>query len=179
MGGYRHPLYAESFSGIGTPFFLPKSKGWLIKREIPGTEFYDAMGTYPLFFCEDWEKLIDDINALSNELIALSLVIGPLEVFPLKEFQNFFDIFYEYRPHFLLDTQLPIEEVITTGRRRNALKALQEVKVENILSPEIDLDEWCYLYQNLIDKHQITGIRTFSRESFTQGAALSLARRYN
>ena len=172
MAGYRHPLYAESFSGIGTPIFLPKSRGWLIKRKIPGTECYDAMGPYPLFFCEDWKKLFIDIKALSNELIALSFVIGPLEVFPVKVFQDFFDIFYEYRLHYLLDTELPLEKVITTGRRRDALKSLQEVKVEKILSPEIDLREWCYLYQNLIVKHQITGIRAFSRESFEKQLAI-------
>jgi len=35
--GYLHPLYAQSFTNIGEPLFLPRCKGWLIKRQIPGT----------------------------------------------------------------------------------------------------------------------------------------------
>ncbi len=172
MAGYRHPLYAESFSEIGTPIFLPKSRGWLIKRKIPGTDYFDAMGTYPLFFCEDWDYLVDDIISLSDELIAVSFVIGPLEVFPVNAFQNFFDVLYKYRPHYLLDTKLPIEEVVSSGRRRDVLKALQKVKVEKFLSPNIDLDEWCLLYQELVNKHQISDFRAFSRKSFQKQLAI-------
>jgi len=166
MEGYCHHLYVESFSEIGTPIYLPKSKGWLIKRKIPGTEYYDAMGPYPLFFCEYWEYLLEDIDAFCKELVAVSLVIGPLEVFPLRSIREFFDVFFEYKSHYILDTAVPIEEVISTGRRRDALKALNDVEVDLKISPDINLDEWCHLYNNLIIRHQISGIRTFSRESF-------------
>jgi len=79
---------------------------------------------------------------------------------------NFFNFFFEYRSHFLLDTNLPAEEVISAGRQKDVRKALKGVEVETIIFPNIDIDEWCRLYENLIHKHQISGIRSFSRESF-------------
>jgi len=172
MEGYLHPLYAESFSEIGTPFYLPKSKGWLIKRKIPGTEYYDAMGPYPLLFCENWEYLIEDINALKNDLVAVSFVIGPLEKLPLEHLEDNLDFFHKYRNHFLLDTAQPVEKSISAGRRKTALKALHTVDVEFEIAPDINLDEWCCLYKNLIKTHNISGIREFSRNSFSKQIAI-------
>lgn len=49
MTGYIHPGYAESLTEFGTPRELPRSKGWILKCQIPGFSDYDAMGCYPLF----------------------------------------------------------------------------------------------------------------------------------
>ena len=172
MEGYLHPLYAQSFSAIGTPIFLPKSKGWLIKREIPGTPFFDAMGPYPLFFCEHWQHLIDDLEDQSDQLISVSLVIGPFSNIPIKEFGQFFEVFYRYKDHYLLDTSLPLTESISKYSRRDARRALKDVTVEHKISPDIDLNEWVDLYNHLIMRHNISGIRAFSRESFAKQIAI-------
>ena len=59
--GYRHALYAASFAEFGRPRPLPRSGGWVLERDIPGTGQRDGMGLYPLFVCPDWNALPDDL----------------------------------------------------------------------------------------------------------------------
>jgi len=172
MEGYLHPLYAESFSEIGTPLYLPKSKGWLIKRQIPGTNYFDAMGPYPLFFCENWDVLIEDFIGLKNELVSISLVLSPFSDFPINEYQDFFEIFKVYKDHYILDLSLPLNKTISKNKQRNAKRALRNLDVELKVSPNIDLDEWVILYNCLIELHDIDGLRAFSRKSFENQIAI-------
>lgn len=168
MEGYLHPLYAESFSEIGEPLYLPRSKGWLIKRQIPGTPYFDAMGPYPLFFCEQWGNLLEDFAALKDEVVSVSFVIGPFATFDLVNYQGNLDIFKVYKDHYILDLSLPFEDTISKHHRQDARRALQKIVVETEVSPNIHVDEWCELYGNLIERHHIIGIRKFSRESFAK-----------
>lgn len=172
MEGYLNPLYAQSFSEIGEPLYLPKSKGWLIKRQIPGSYYFDAMGPYPLFFCENWDSLAEDINSLKDQIVAISLVIGPFQSFSKKTYQEYFDIFYEYKNHFILDTTIPLKDVISTGRRTTARRALRNIDIDIMIAPDINLDEWDHLYTQLIRRHAITGMQTFSRKSFEKQIAI-------
>lgn len=166
MQGYMHPLYAKSFSEIGEPVFLPMSRGWLIKRQIPGTPYFDAMGPYPLFLCENWERLPDDLEQLKQDLISVTMVIPPLVQFPVEEFQNYYDRFFPYKDHYLLDLSLPLEKIISKGRRKDARRALSKLVVNIVSAPDIDPLEWYGLYQNLVSRHNIEGIRAFSENSF-------------
>jgi hypothetical protein len=75
--GYLHPLYAESLSEFGTPYELARCRGWILKRQIPGFSYYDAMGCYPLFPCQDWSKLSGDLEELGDQLVCLSVVTDP------------------------------------------------------------------------------------------------------
>ena len=166
MEGYLHPLYAQSFSNIGTPIFLPKSKGWLIKRRIPGTDHFDAMGPYPLFFCENWENLTDDFSALKNDLVSISVVVEPLSAPALPQLKLAFDFVNDYKTHYLLNLSKPVAGAISKSARKNARRALRGLHVLTDIAPNIDLDEWDNLYNCLIDHHQISGLRKFSRETF-------------
>lgn len=166
MEGYLNPLYAESFLEIGQPLYLPRSKGWLIKRQIPGTPFFDAMGPYPLFFCENWDLLVDDLDLFRNELVSISLVIGPLNKLPTSHYSTYFDRFFPYKDHYLLDLTLPLEQTISSGRRKDARRAGRNLSIDYKVSPHIELQEWETLYVNLVERHQITGIRAFSHSGF-------------
>lgn len=168
MQGYLHPLYAKSFSAIGKPIVLSKSGGWLIRRRIPETEYFDAMGPYPLFFCEHWHSLIDDLKSVQGELVSVSFVIGPFSEISRDQYEDYFDIFRPYKDHYYYDSAYPLEETISKNNKKNARKALKSVTVDLVTSPNIDLDEWCDLYSNLIKRHEIKGIRAFSRESFAK-----------
>ena len=170
--GYQHSLYAQSFSEIGIPIFLPKSKGWLIKRQILNTSYFDAMGPYPLFFCKDWGLLIEDLEALKEQIVSVSLVISPFSVLPQEDFKRYFDQFHTYKAHYILDLSLPLISTISKNKRRNAIRALREVSVDLVKSPNIDLHEWFDLYRNLIKRHHIQGIRAFSQESFEKQIAI-------
>lgn len=166
--GYLHPLYAQSFSEIGEPVFLPQAKGWLIKRHIPGSEYFDAMGPYPLFACENWDYLTEDLNNLRDELVSVSLVIGSFSDYSKEQYAKYFDIFYPYKDHYYLDTSVPFDQSISKWSRRDARRALKDVSVDLVTSPDIDLDQWVGLYDNLIKRHNIKGIRAFSRDSFAK-----------
>ncbi len=168
MEGYLHPFYAQSFSNLGEPLFLPKSKGWLIKRQIPGTTYDDAMGPYPLFFCENWDALFEDLEDLHNQLVSVSFVVGPFSSFSFDYFARNLDTFYHYKDHYILDTNLPITETISKSTRRNAHRALKNVSIEIEIAPDINLGDWVMLYDHLIHRHQITGIRAFSKDSFSK-----------
>jgi len=76
--GYLHPDYAASLAEFGQPLELLQSHGWLLKRRIPGTDYYDGMGCYPLFCCQDWKMLNNDLKTLENDLVSASLVTDPL-----------------------------------------------------------------------------------------------------
>ena len=172
MQGYSHPLYADSLAEFGIPRYLSGCQGWILERQIPGAPYRDAMGLYPLFFCENWENLIDDFEALKNQLVSMSLVIGPFSQFPVEKYSKYFEIFRPYKDHYILDLSLPLDETVSKGHRRSARRALRNLEVEMTVSPDIDLDEWVQLYGDLIRRHQIKGIRAFSHNSFEKQLAI-------
>jgi hypothetical protein len=57
---------------------------------------------------------------------------------------------------------------VHSHHRRNARKALNQFIVERCEYPGDFLDEWVELYQTLVERHNITGIAAFSRDSFAR-----------
>lgn len=179
--GYLHPSYADSFSEVGTALFLPRSKGWLIKRPVPGSGYFDAMGCYPLFLCENWNLLREDIHDLNHELVSVTLVTDPFMQGSFEQLSETFPLCYHYKDHYITDLSLPLEQTISRKTRKLAERALREIVVERCHEPAQFLDEWVDLYTVLINRHNITGIRAFSRNGFSQllslpGLDLFLAR---
>lgn len=168
MQGYLDPLYVKSFSEIGEPFYLPMSQGWLIKRQIPETPYYDAMGPYPLFFCLNWHNLVEDLENVGKTLISVSFVIDPFAEFSHKQYLDYFNVFLPYKDHYIYDSAFPLEQSISKNHRYSARRALRDVSVDFVVSPNIELNEWIPLYSNLVERHNIKGIRAFSAESFAK-----------
>ena len=167
MSGYLDRAYAESLSEFGTPLALERSGGWLLKRAIPHTNSYDAMGCYPLFACEDWSRLRNDLEEIKDELIAVSLVTDPFGEFDTDYLRDCFpEVVKPFKQHFVTDLERPLESFVHPHHLRNVRKALQLVQVERCAVPLEMLDDWVSLYQTLLDRYQITGIAAFSRTSF-------------
>lgn len=166
MQGYLHPRYAHSFSEFGEPTFLPRAKGWLIRRAIPGTSLFDAMGPYPLFFCENWEHLSEDLLAFSETLVSISFVVDPFGFQNGAAYFHNFDVFNPFKDHYILDTTQPFSKSISKNKQKNAKHALKQLEVHLEIAPRIDLNSWVRLYDHLIERHQIKGLRAFSRSSF-------------
>jgi hypothetical protein len=167
--GYSHPRYASSLAEFGSPRELPKCGGWILEREIPGTSYSDAMGCYPLFLCKDWSQLAVDIESLKGQLISLTLVTDPFGNYNLPLLKDCFqDVVKPFKQHYVVDLTLPIHNYISDHHRRNARKSLKEVTVEVCPKPLNYIDDWVYLYSQLIDKHKIRGILRFSRGVFTK-----------
>lgn len=170
--GYLHPFYSLSFSEIATPLYLPGSGGWVLVRHINGTSYSDAMGPYPLFFCKNWAALIEDIEGNKNQIISLSFVVPPFSKIDTDNYQTYFDKFIPYKDHFILDFSIPLERSISSSRRKDARRALRKLDIDLQVSPNIDHKEWANLYLNLIERHQVTGIRTFSLCCFEKQLAI-------
>lgn len=167
MTGYYSNAYAQSLAEFGIPQELPRCKAWILKRSIPGNSSYDAMGCYPLFVCKDWSKLALDLQNLSDDMVALSVVTDPFGQYNTAHLrQCFVDVVKPFKQHFVIDLHRPIESYVNKHHLRNARKARQVLTVEKCEQPARFLDDWINIYDTLIERHDITGITKFSRKSF-------------
>lgn len=167
--GYACSAYAHSLSEFGTPRRLPESGGWILERPIIDSPLRDAMGCYPLFSCADWSKIHLDFEHLGDDLVSLSMVTDPFGDYDVAYLREAFrDLVVPFKSHYITDMERPIEDVVSRHHRVAVRKAQRHIQTEVCLEPLTFLDEWVSLYQNLVTKHSITGVRAFSRQAFEQ-----------
>ena len=167
--GYMHPGYAESLAQFGTPRRLPRSGGWILVRQIPGSPYHDAMGTYPLFACQDWSQLYLDLEEMGDELVSLAVVADPFGHHRASCLHECFkDVVIPFKEHFVIDLKSSVNTFVCAHHRRYARKALRDLYVERCDEPEQFVKVWGDLYTNLVKTHNITGIPAFSRTAFTK-----------
>ncbi len=167
--GYMHPQYAESLAEFGTPRELPHCEGWILQRQIPGFPDYDGMGCYPLFACQKWSQLNADLKEIDNDLVSLSLVADPIGAYDhLGYLRRCFDVMVPFKEHFIVDLHKPIDLAVSKHHRRYAKNSLQKVSVLKVEDPTQLIDEWIDLYSTLIERHNLRGIKAFSRTAFTK-----------
>jgi hypothetical protein len=180
--GYRSFEYAHSLAEFGTPRHLAHCDGWVLERPIRGTSSRDATGCYPLFSCRDWSALGADLAELRGDLVCVSLVTDPFGRYDLQALQDCFpDKCIPFKPHLVADLRRAPREFVSKHHRYYARRALALVDIERCRNPEAHLDEWVALYDALIARHQLRGVRAFSREAFrgqlaTPGIAMIRAR---
>jgi hypothetical protein len=167
--GYASSFYAGALDEFGEPRALPRSAGWLLEREIPGTPYRDAMGCYPLFACADWSRLALDLEDLAGKLVSVVLVTDPFGAFEARDLEDAFPgRVTPFKDHFLVDLERPLSFLGTAHHRRNTRKALSALAVEHDC-PAAELSEdWPRLYDHLIARHGIRGIAAFSRASLAR-----------
>lgn len=167
--GYRSAGYAAAFGSLGRPLALPRSGGWLLQRQIPGTALSDAMGLYPLLCCQDWAALPQDLEAAAETgLVSVSAVTDPLGSYDEALLKRCFSRAAPYKAHYIAELTEPPESFVSKSHRQNARRALRKVTVEVCDDPLRYLDDWVALYGVLAEKHGITGLRAFSRAAFEQ-----------
>ena len=166
MTGYLHPDYAASLSEFGEPLKLPRSGGWLLRRSIPGADAFDAMGCYPSFCCKDWSRLGDDLADVGRGLVSVSLVADPFGDHNPSLLRSVFERILEYKTHYVVDLQKPFESFMSASHREHARHALRKLSVEVCEHPADWLDTWSELYDHLIQRHSLRGIKAFSRAAF-------------
>jgi hypothetical protein len=166
--GYRHPLYAASLAEHGTPRRLPASDGWILERDIPGFTGRDAMGCYPLFCCGRWDRLADDLRELGDGLVSLTLVTDPFGPSSPAILTAFNRGAVAFKEHLVVDLSGDPERAACSHHRRNARKALRQLTVEPLGHPADHLGEWVGLYDTLIERHAIDGLRAFSETAFAR-----------
>ena len=167
--GYLHPAYAESLSEFGAPRLLPRSGGWILERQIANSRHLDAMGCYPLFACKDWSQLRADLESIGKSLVCLSVVTDPFGEYDVACLREYFtDVAVPFKRHFVVDLSRPRDTFVHPNHRRNARRALGEIQVEKCVNPADFLEDWTTLYSTLVERHNVSGIAAFSRESFAR-----------
>ena len=169
MTGYADPEYARSLAEFGAPLQLTRSGGWVLRRQIPGFPYCDAMGCYPLFACQDWSQLHADLDNIGNELVSLSLVTDPFgEYDPSYLHRCFNDLVIPFKEHFIADLRRSVSASVSRHHRYYSRKALRSVYVETWEGPTQFIGEWVDLYANVIKRHDLRGIKAFSRTAFAR-----------
>ena len=169
LTGYMHPAYVDSFRDWGEPVALPRSGGWLLSRTVPGSDARDAIGCYPVFSCQNWNRLGEDISSLGEDLVAVSLVTDPFGDFePTTLHTAFPDRCLPFKEHFVADLSKSRSAAISRHHRREAHRALRHFRIEVCASPADFLNDWIRLYQFLIERHAISGPQLFSPSIFAR-----------
>jgi Acetyltransferase (GNAT) domain len=166
--GYRHAHYAEAFSEFGRPVFLPQCRGWVLQRRVPGSHREDATSCYPIFACDRWEALFDDVHTLSSDLVSLTIVTDPFAPIGFDRMRRGFDHVMPFKEHFVVDLKQRASQPIPRHHRRYAEKALRALDVEFCGNPIEFLDDWVALFDLLVQKHRLHGMRAFSRDCFAR-----------
>jgi len=166
MRGYLDPLYIDSLSEWGKPRKLKKCGGWILERQIPGSNEIDGMGPYPIFMCEDYSSMDDDLQDLEDDLVTISLVTDPFADLSLSPLEKLFDLVIPFKEHYITDLDVPVVEAVTQHHRYYSRRGFKDVQVDVIENPIDFLDEWVNLYQTISDRHHIEGLRAFSMKAF-------------
>ncbi|MDF7798502.1 hypothetical protein P4C99_03460 [Pontiellaceae bacterium B1224] len=170
--GYASRNYAYSLAEFGDPIHLPRCDGYLLKRAIPGTPFFDAMGCYPLFFCRDWSQLCNDLEELPSEIISVSFVADPFGHHSPSDLEVCLDVVNPFKVHYIVDLKKPMESIGSNHHRKHASQALENIRVEVCRQPEGFAEKWTEIYQTLALRHNIRGIKAFSKTAFEQQLAM-------
>ena len=166
--GYRHPSYAASLAGFGEPRHLAGCDGWVLERPIGTTGHRDAMGPYPLFFCGDWRRVAGDLADLAGDLVSVVVVTGPFCGAAPALAGGCFDRVVHFKDHYVADLARPPERFVRASHRSHARRALRDVRVEIVDAPWERLGTWRRLFDNLVRRHSISGIRAFSEAAFAE-----------
>jgi hypothetical protein len=169
VSGYAHPSYAESLGEFGSPLELRRCGGWLLKRKIPVSPYFDTMGCYPIFACQDWSQLSEDLEDIADELVSLSAVPDPFGTYSETDLnRSFRDVVRPFKQHFIVDLSRPMEDIASSHHRQYARKASLKIVVEKCENPSQFIKEWVDLYAALVRRHGIKGIPAFSELSFSK-----------
>lgn len=162
--GYLHPAYARSLAEFGNPRHLPRSGGWILERAIPDSVFRDAMACYPLLVCSDWAGLGADLDDLARQFVSISAVTDPFGCYRPDDLGRCFpDLMAPFKEHFIVDLGLRPLDLVSNHHRRYARRALRQLVVARCERPDREAAAWRSLYATLVRRHEVTGIRAFSR----------------
>jgi hypothetical protein len=180
--GYLNPQYAASLGEFGSPRELPNAGGWLLERHILDSPYRDAMGCYPLFCCQNWDALKTDLATHCENLVSVALVTDPFGEYAAADLKRSFDSVVHFKEHFVVDLAKP-GPIGVPHHRKYARYALAHMEIHIARNPLDSLDDWGRLYDCLIARRRLSGIKAFSREAFRRqlslpGAVLFLASRY-
>lgn len=165
-GGYCHPDYVNGLREFGDPIRLTRSGGSVLSRIIPNSQLRDAMGGYPLFCCANWNAIGQDLAVLSEDHVSIVLVTEPFTSPDESFLKGHFDFASLYAMHYIADLEKPSNEVISKHHRYYIRLASKTIDVEIHEQPTNLLEDWQTFFQYTISKNSLSGIKTYSKNSF-------------
>lgn len=164
MHPYASAEYASAFRPLES-VYLPNAQTHVLRRPIPGTRQFDAMGCYPVCVLQSSEELSLDLSALRGQGVVSLVVVTDCMSQPDEPFlRRHFDLYRPYKSHFVYDGTKSGADYSKhhRDRVRRALKSC-ETRVVNLRD---HLPEWMECYGTLVRRKGITGIQNFPREYF-------------
>lgn len=171
---YLSDGYAKSLADFGQPRKLLHSGGGWIQRRFASSQIPDGMGLYPLLCCEDWSALETDLNDLADQIISFVAVLDPYGCYDTDFLKKVFPgVFRPFKKHFAVNLSRPLLlSAIADNHKRNIRKADAKLSIDWMYAACDWSSEWCGLYGNLIQRHNIQGPAAFSAVSLTKQIAL-------
>src|SRR6266508_46203 len=118
MHPYSSAAYASAFRPLEA-IHLPHARTHVLRRPIPDTALFDAMGCYPLCVFDASEELGADLAALERRrLVSLVLVTDCLTQPDEPFLRRHFDICRPYKTHYTYDARQPGAEYSKHHRDR-------------------------------------------------------------
>lgn len=156
---YTSAEYASCLPHIGDPLLLRYSGGWVLKRQIPGSENHDVAGLYPLFCCQNWRGLVEDIHELRDAgFISISAVIDPFhDVSQAFLEQCFPNKLVPFKQHYVVDLKGELNSIISSHHRRYVRTSSRCTDIEEVSSGRDLAHDWLDLYSMLCTRRQIQG----------------------
>jgi len=163
-GGYAHPSYVQTLAEFGAPIHLPSADAWLLRRPIPGCADVDAIGAYPFFACADYARLREDLSG-STDLVSVGVVPDPFSFGDVALLRAAFHHVVPFKTQYLADLETGFDRYLSRHHRRDARRGLANFAIECASEPAVHAGEWADLYQDLVVRRALSGLRAFSRAS--------------
>lgn len=165
--GYLHENYAAALSHVGQPRHLERCGAWIIERPIQGTRLSDATGCYPLFCCDNWDAVGEELSEFAGTCVSLTLVTDPFgEWTPTMLATDFPDFCRPFKTHHIIELAASPLAGLGQNHKRNIRHALGNLRFEVLSDPMEYFSDWIGLYAQLVERHGIRGVADFSISSF-------------
>jgi hypothetical protein len=109
---------------------------------------------------------------LRDQVVRRIVAPDPVSAPEIEVLRNSFDHLRRYKDHFVIRTGRPLGTFVSKSHRRHASKALRRVEVELCEEPWRHAEEFDRLFGVLAARHQIRGLRRFSRAAFARQLTL-------
>ncbi len=155
--------YAEAF-GLGS-IDVPEWDTAMLTRAIPGTEWRDALGCYPLTAFGPKPDLQGGRERLrAAGLVSVALVPDPLLSPSPDVLSAVFEICRPFKTHYLIDREAgPVHFV--KNHRWSVRQAGKHCGFE-VIDLRKNLEVWLALYRHTVTRHQATGMHDFAPAYF-------------
>lgn len=164
----NRPLYATTAYARAFGLQVLDVEEWntaILVRPIPGTEWEDALGCYPLAVIDPNADLQGGLNYLrTSNLVSVGLVANPLVGPSPEQLEKVFSVCRRFKTHYVIDRELGAVRHSPTHRRWMR-KAARECEIELVRLRD-HLADWLRLYDAIIMRHQIDDIQKFGTGYF-------------